>query len=1151
MVAQDEFCGFDAMLQEEMNNPELSEEFQQRYLSGTCTENEPNLSGGIYTIPTVFHIIHNNGPENISDEAVNDLILELNDAFRNVAQGNGVDTKIEFRLAQLDPLGCPTDGIERHEAIIDVNTHPEEAAEFFNSIRWPEDNYFNIRILKEYSGCGLGSVNGVVLDYDCLYTNPYPQLITHETGHYLSLLHTWGNEVFGDPSQPNGCTDNNCCFDGDQVCDTPPTHGPHNITPCIDDFVDTCPDDDEFDLIRNYMSYSRCKSEFTAGQRDRMYFELNVRRKKLWAKENLVYTGVENQTIEKDVMITQNTVWTTNNLPNNGEIFLNSLTVKQGVTLTIDAGVIVHFYKGECTLGQAIIEKDAKLILRGTLTNRTDYGTWDGVKVSGALVSELFDLSVQSRGIFQGEAGAKIENATIGIENKASVDGSTIAGGIIQCDGVTFDDNSIGVRFSRFLNTDFPPVNPIYYVSSTPSYFNNCTFMGYNFSFSDTEFHSHIYIDGVRGIEIGGTTSFRADAFDDSEWRKWGYGIYAIDGGFSVEGNCTFNDLWRGIYAVNATSNQAFSVRNAYFDGCQIGIFNKGVSFASILHNEFILGNRPNQFSETFDDQIGVILKDNMAGLAIEENTFVDDALGLFDVQNTIGICTESLGGSNNQIRRNTFTDANFGNVSSGASPGLQYLCNSNTGIREIDFSVTNGEINFTQSGQDEVGTVVAAGNTFSYNASPPEDDFLNHGSFFNYLFDPAATNQEPAEYSTNTILLTLAPTNNCPQNHFNSPIVCDKELMFMEFNTHKGDWLNYKAIYAAQLDNGNTDMLVEDIENASTMQEATVIQTTCTNISPWISEKVFRALTDRTDLFSNQALHSLLQANSSVVRTTSIMAYIQHTRPDYDLSITPIPVPEREELKRRIEYHRQQMTDYGNRIIRCIAKERELDFNELQQWLWDMQTYGTDLMYVKNLLQTNNYLSALTTMDIIPDRYELLPKDLTTHGNYKDLLVFLINAHQGGTPAHQLSNEALSTLQDINNTTNGIVKQTAANILYAHKAIALDENCALPSNLQNRSTTNEGKKIEDKAAFSIYPNPAHQELTIQWDNTITTTAAQENKDVIFKIFNINGTLAQSTALPNTKGQQQLDISNLSNGIYFYYIHLNQQLEQGKLIIQH
>ncbi|MGB3947795.1 MAG: hypothetical protein WBM13_07410, partial [Bacteroidia bacterium] len=51
----------------------------------------------VYIIPVVIHIVHNNGPENISDAQVIAGIQHLNDAFRNTGvfdPSTGVDVEI-------------------------------------------------------------------------------------------------------------------------------------------------------------------------------------------------------------------------------------------------------------------------------------------------------------------------------------------------------------------------------------------------------------------------------------------------------------------------------------------------------------------------------------------------------------------------------------------------------------------------------------------------------------------------------------------------------------------------------------------------------------------------------------------------------------------------------------------------------------------------------------------------------------------------------------------------------------------------------------------------------------------------------------------------------------------------------------------------
>src|SRR5688500_10818885 len=71
----------------------------------------------VVTLPVVVHIIHNNGSENISDAQAITAIQNLNAAYANTGfydPSNGVNTEIQFCLAQRDPNGNATNGITRN-----------------------------------------------------------------------------------------------------------------------------------------------------------------------------------------------------------------------------------------------------------------------------------------------------------------------------------------------------------------------------------------------------------------------------------------------------------------------------------------------------------------------------------------------------------------------------------------------------------------------------------------------------------------------------------------------------------------------------------------------------------------------------------------------------------------------------------------------------------------------------------------------------------------------------------------------------------------------------------------------------------------------------------------------------------------------------
>lgn len=255
----------------------------------------------IRIIPCVFHIIHDNGTENISDETVDAYVKQVNDVFSfNNIDLNDLDTtwhrmatnmQIEMRLAQIDPDGNPTDGIVRVE---DKGT-----AGAFDEIkelsRWDPDKYLNIWVVRTInypgiSGTVLGyayfpfmedeerTKSGIVIRSDVLNRATLP----HELGHYLNLYH---------PFQGGCTTDEDCATAGDRVCDTPPmfrsTSGcPNNANTCTNNTPDLP------DMIVNIMDYSSCRSILTHGQKDRVDAVLADDRAELVSIDNLYATGV-------------------------------------------------------------------------------------------------------------------------------------------------------------------------------------------------------------------------------------------------------------------------------------------------------------------------------------------------------------------------------------------------------------------------------------------------------------------------------------------------------------------------------------------------------------------------------------------------------------------------------------------------------------------------------------------------------------------------------------------------------------------------------------------------------------------------------------------------------------------------------------------
>ncbi len=282
------------------------EDFTKNFIGPEQRVNTPG--GVIYTIPIVFHVMHNYGGENISRQQILDAVEVLNQSFQKL-NSDTVDVistfqpvfancQIQFRLATIDPNGNCTDGITRTQTTLTYS-----AGNNLKSLDdWDNDKYFNVWVVQHIASGAAGyayypgATNDVNDGVEILSTyvigpsggNYQSRSLAHETGHWLNLPHTWGN------SNTPGLA-SNCNID-DGIFDTPNCSG-SNPSAC-NLSQNTCGSgpNDTIDNVQNYMDYAACHKMFTDGQKAVMHAALNngiQYRDNLWQEPNLIATGTE------------------------------------------------------------------------------------------------------------------------------------------------------------------------------------------------------------------------------------------------------------------------------------------------------------------------------------------------------------------------------------------------------------------------------------------------------------------------------------------------------------------------------------------------------------------------------------------------------------------------------------------------------------------------------------------------------------------------------------------------------------------------------------------------------------------------------------------------------------------------------------------
>ncbi len=313
---QQEWCAASQLMQQKaQESPQMAqqfdafiqrfEQFGKDYRSGALeNDNRATEATGIY-IPVVFHIIHNGDAEGTGENITEAQCLSQIDAMNKHFNGQDplnasvpapfqslvANVGINFCMAKFDPDGNPTNGITRHQFpnatwddqnTIDATLKP--------STIWDNKKYLNVWVVRmggslvstggggvlayaTFPGFGPASEDGIVARFNTIGTTgsllpgiTKGKTVSHEVGHWLGLLHTWGFSA--------GCGDV-----GDFIDDTPDQDDQNFGCPTFPKV--SCPNAaPNGDMFMNYMDYADddCASMFSLGQSARMLNTLNTNR---------------------------------------------------------------------------------------------------------------------------------------------------------------------------------------------------------------------------------------------------------------------------------------------------------------------------------------------------------------------------------------------------------------------------------------------------------------------------------------------------------------------------------------------------------------------------------------------------------------------------------------------------------------------------------------------------------------------------------------------------------------------------------------------------------------------------------------------------------------------------------------------------------
>jgi hypothetical protein len=1036
------------------------------------------------------------------------------------------DARIQFELEEeniefvVDPIGW-------------TNNNSSCSSYCYNNYG-KDDCYFDIFVIgpASNSGCapGFGPHYHVVTDYWGYYlectTPPFDcdieavhksRNILHEFGHNFGLRHSWEGQ-FSDILCPHcagnrsgNCADPNNCSTG-------------------------CYPSQDAKCLNNIMAYTwHEKKNFTPLQLAAMHV-------RGFTRERAQYLSLEfdpNATIT----ISGSEVWET------ARIIPGNIVVEEGAKLTVKCKLIMA--------PNAIVEveKGAELVVDGghiTATSPKCGEYWGGIIVEGDGGPNF----LYSQGLVTLENEALIEYAQTGVQLKKGAALRAIDSHIKDC------------RFGVYFH---PYVNPVY-DNYNPSRIENTTF-------SVTDDHTLslqplLSLRGIKNLNIYGCQFLdeRTEYIDVPYYYNLvSTGIASSDSHFKVQGEGTlFSGLLKGIEAGVEGTARNYTVKNATFDDCFIGIISRDVNYFTIKDNLFELGGynlspipQDDNTPPTLLEGVGISLQTG-SGFELYDNTFK----GKIQV-NTLGIFATNTGSEANSIRRNLFDRTTIGNWAQGfngggLAGGLEYRCNSNVGSGHLfDFHVEDeGSIGILQGRAD-----IAAGNTFHQSNPVSNSDFRNAPDanvvrYFYYFEQGVVEDEEPIYFSNIEKINVNEENPDCSGGGGgHEEYLTEEQRIYYnnQFNSAKAAYDNTRAYYEAALDGGNSAQLLADIDNPSDLN---ALKAELQNISPYLSVAAIEAIARQHSLTNAEAVGFSI-ANPEALRSAQLIDYIQTQRTLNSTQLSMLEsardtiYTERDSVEQQLYVQYADMQSAGRALIIDLlaTPDSSIDMTSYKNRLSLQDGLASDYSKVQLHYELGETTEAgLLLQQIENDRIRPghLQEEFDHYESLKNLHNQLLSSGRDWTGLDEAEIGQLEILAAAAQQRAGAQARHILNLFYGYNYLNLPELPLPAQPLQSSEGDNEPKEQQrakvkpiSEASLEAVPNPASHQVRFEYSVEASTPYVR------LQVFDINGRPVINQRLIGASGQYTWNPGlSLAEGVYLYTLEYEgKQLPMKRLVL--
>lgn len=367
---------------------------------------------------------------------------------------------------------------------------------------------------------------------------------------------------------------------------------------------------------------------------------------------------------------------------------------------------------------------------------------------------------------------------------------------------------------------------------------------------------------------------------------------------------------------------------------------------------------------------------------------------------------------------------------------------------------------------------------------------------------------------------------NTCPTNVFET-----RNSSLAQIESEFSEMQNYRDQYETLIDGGNTDALIQDLDQASSADENATFQMMM-ELSPYLSQEVMLALIQREDLLSTNHLTLILTANTSSAKSMAIRLALDAREAQLSddqrsmIDQGRLLISEKEQLESRIAYHHRRYKGILDRERVKIMEDTSITDKgrALEEIMGDYENVGHRYFRIEFSIRSGHLEEARALLDSISSDFELLGTEPQEYQDYRYCFGLLIDEEE-------VPEGATDILMQIAERSASRASGLAQSILHTSADMHFVEPVVLP-HLGDEEAIEEGVNIENPAVlkYSISPNPASEKLNLK------SIVIHDSKNISLEVRDTSGKLLIEQKVLGYNGISSIEVPVLSSGIYLLII---------------